>query len=458
MIMKKIYILLFLAFITVKGNAQNPIVPPGVYIADPSAHVWNGGKLYVYGSRDESPEYYCSWSYRVLSTNDLKKWELSGESFSSKGQNDQVPENDALLFAPDVQYKNGRYYLYYCMFGAEGVAVSDSPLGPFKNGTPIDLKGINQIDPCVFIDSDGQGYFIWGQFNAKMARMNPDMKSIDISSIKENVVTQQEHFFHEGSYMIKHDSLYYLLYADLSRAGKPTCLGYSTSKSPMGPYTYRGVIIDNDNCDPAVWNNHGSLVEYKGQWYVFYHRSTNGSVTMRKACLEPITFRADGSIPEVEMTSQGAGGPLDAFQETDAARACLFLGNIRIRTIAKDNEVLGEIRNGDKVAFKYFNFRNGADSISMRISPGFRPCKIELCLDDLWSNSLGSVTVPAKQGDEWITIKAHVKSIQGVHALWLRFSDPAVTNMYGFPIGINKGIENELCRVDAFQFKSSARK
>ena len=84
--------------------------------------------------------------------------------------------------------------------------------------------------------------------------------------------------------MTKRNGIYYLVFADISRAGMPTCLGYATSKSPFGPYQYRGVIIDNDHCNPGNWNNHGSIVEFGGKWYVFYHRSTQGSVMMRKAC------------------------------------------------------------------------------------------------------------------------------------------------------------------------------
>lgn len=156
--------------------AQNPIAPPGYYMADPSAHVWPDGKLYVYGSKDESPNYYCSWSHDVLVTEDMQHWTIKKNVFASKGPGDQVPYSDDLLFAPDCQYKNGRYYLYYCLNNAtmtEGVAVSDSPTGPFVHAQNIDLHGHNQIDPCVFMDDDGKAYYIWGQFSAKVARLSP---------------------------------------------------------------------------------------------------------------------------------------------------------------------------------------------------------------------------------------------------------------------------------------------
>jgi beta-xylosidase len=139
-----------LLLLSLPVSAQNPIVPPGLYIADPSAHVWKDGKMYVYGSRDESPKYYCSWDHYVLSSSDLVKWEITKNAFASKGPNDQVAYSDDYLYAPDCQYKDGTYYLYYCLaskVNTEGVATSRSPTGPFTNGRIIDLKGYNQIDP-----------------------------------------------------------------------------------------------------------------------------------------------------------------------------------------------------------------------------------------------------------------------------------------------------------------------
>ena len=83
--------------------------------------------------------------------------------------------------------------------------------------------------------------------------------------------------------MIKRGEWYYLVYANIGRRGMPTCIGYSMSKNIIGPYEYKGVIVDNFGCDPYVWNNHGSIAEFNGQWYVFYHRSTNGCERMRSA-------------------------------------------------------------------------------------------------------------------------------------------------------------------------------
>lgn len=420
---------------------QNPIVPPGMYIADPSAHVWKDGKIYVYGSRDENPAYYCSWKHHVLYSSDLKHWDVAFDAFSSKGENDQVPYSNEILYAPDCQYRNGTYFLYYCLATnkkTEGVATSASPTGPFMNGKNIYLKGIDQIDPCVFIDDDGQGYYIWGQMSAKIARLKPNMTEIDTSTIVDGLVTEKEHFFHEGGYMIKRNGIYYFIYAHMGRANRPTCIGYAMAKSPMGPFKYGGVIIDNDHCDPAVWNNHGSVVEMNGKWYVFYHRSTHNSYTMRKACVEPITFNADGTINEVEMTTQGAAGPLDARLKMDAERACLLFGNVRIQACASDNEELAEMRNEDKAAYKYIDFGNGVDSVTVNVAPGSKGGTINFAIDQPWGPSIASVNVPGNgDGKQWITLSAKVNSVKGVHALWMRFW----------------GEGTDFFRVDWFQFK-----
>ncbi|MBC7654899.1 MAG: family 43 glycosylhydrolase [Oligoflexus sp.] len=425
--MKKYLILLiFVVLVIANVKAQNPIVPPGVYIADPATHVWKDGKLYVYGSTDESPNYYCSYQHDVLSTTDLKTWTITKNSFDSKGNNDKVPYNDALLFAPDVQYKNGLYYLYYCQPDnnfTEGVASSKFPLGPFTNAKPINLYGRNQIDPAVFVDDDGQAYYIWGQFQAKMAKLKSNMTEIDSATIKDNVITEKEHFFHEGGYMIKRNDIYYFIYTHMGRAGRPTCIGYATSKSPMGPFEYGGVIIDNDHADPANWNNHGSIIEFNNHWYVFYHRSTHGSNTMRKACVEPINFNSNGSITEVEMTTQGAGDPLDAKQKIDAERACLLYGNVRIEAIANDNEALTQIKKGDYAGYKYIDFKEGANSVEISVTPGNSSGTVEIVLDNAWNSAIGAIKIPDNtKGNLPLQLTAKIQQASGIHAVWLRFT------------------------------------
>jgi len=403
--------------------SQNPIVPPGVYIADPSAKVWSDGRIYVYGSRDESPFYYCSWRHDVLWSEDLRSWQIAENVFASKGSGDEIPYSDALLYAPDCAYKDGVYYLYYCLASfenTEGVATSLSPLGPFRKGRVMNASVLREIDPAVFIDDDGQAYYVWGQFSAKMAKLKPGMDEIDETTIRDGIVTEKEHFFHEGGYLIKRNGIYYFIYAHMGRANRPTCLGYAMASNVWGPYHYGGVIIDNDHCDPAVWNNHGSIVQFNGKWYVFYHRSTHASNTMRKACVEPITFNDDGTINEVEMTSQGAGPPLPAKRLIDAERACLLFGNTRIVMESPSNEVLAGIRNDDKAAYKYIDFGKGVDSVLFRVRSVGSGGIIDVAVDQPWGRSVAQAEVPAYTGG-WTVVAAPVRATEGVHAVWLRF-------------------------------------
>jgi hypothetical protein len=192
------------------------------------------------------------------------------------------------------------------------------------------------------------------------------------------------------------------------------------------------VIVDNDGCDPNSWNNHGSIVEFKGQWYVFYHRTTNGVVNARKTCVEPIFFNEDGSITEVEMTSQGAGKPLDAFSNIEAERACLLFGGVRIESYSWDqtnpvnpsnNDQLGQIENKDWAAYKYINFGNGASEVTLRVAPGAKPGKITFKLDNTWGAPYGTIDIPGGgDGKTWTTLSCKIKEMKGVHALYLTFA------------------------------------
>lgn len=423
--MKKLISLLVLNIVFTQFLfAQNPILPIGTYVADPSAKVWEDGRLYIYGSRDESLDYWCSYDHYVVSTDDMIHWKIDKDAFFSKGEKDEVPFNDKVLYAPDCQEFDGKYYLYFSQpdpKAPEGVAVSDSPVGPFKNGQAIDLMGHNQIDPSVFVDDDGQAYYLWGQFTLKMAKLNADKKSLDESTLQENILTESEHYFHEGAYLTKRKGIYYLVYADMSRAGMPTCIGYATSKSVFGPYKYGGVIVDNDHSDPGVWNNHGSIAELNNQWYVFYHRSSHGSAKMRRSCVEPIQFNTDGSIPEVEMTSQGAASPLNAFNDIEAERACLLYGNARLQLWNPTNEELAGMESGDRAAYKFIDFGNGAAKrLEFVVKPGTSPGKIMVNIGKSWHQNIAVVTIPAKTGnEEWITISTEVKMVEGIHELWL---------------------------------------
>lgn len=399
----------------------NPICPMGVYMADPSAKVLDG-RMYVACSLDIQQDLWCSPYHHMLSTEDALHWTLHPNVFASAGPEDKVPYAQADLYAPDIVGKDGKYYLYYDMSDwTEGVAVADTPIGPFQEGEPI--EGIRGIDPCVFIDDDGQAYYFWDQFSAKGAKLNPDMKTLDMSTLHDGLVTEDEHFFHEGSFVFKRDGWYYYVYADVSRQNMPTCIGYSMSRNIWGPYEYKGVIIDSNGCDPDVWNNHGSVVELNGRWYVLYHRSTHHSSKFRKACIEPITFNEDGTIREVEMTSQGAGKPIPAVSTIDAARACLFNGGPHVRLMEgrSDREIISGLVNGSKAAWKYVDFPAGIHKLTVRVRAKAGGT-LSVAQDQSFRGRIATLDVPRGKG-EWMNLECDVEDAQvGPHALWFMFS------------------------------------
>ncbi|MDA1044276.1 MAG: family 43 glycosylhydrolase, partial [Verrucomicrobia bacterium] len=265
---------------------MNPILPLQHFVPDPEARVWEDGRVYFYGSYDFSGDLaFCSTQYRVFSSADLVEWTDHGVSFRAE---DAYPEEacpGVPLCAPDCVYKDGLYYMYFCLADqSEGVASSELPYGPFKNAVPVEGAHGDGIDPAVLVDDDGQAYYYWGQFRCRAARLLPNMSALDMATRVDNLIDEASHGFHEGASMRKRNGVYYLIYSDISR-GKPTCLSYATSRSPLGPFKKGGVIIDNADCDVASWNNHGSIVEFKGQWYVFYHRSSQASACSRRACV-----------------------------------------------------------------------------------------------------------------------------------------------------------------------------
>lgn len=403
--------------------AHNPLLPASAFVPDAEARQWKDGRMYLYGSWDIGGRSdYCSALYHVFSSSDLVSWTDHGVSFRSVGPESDVGWSGANLYAPDVAHLDDQYYLYFCLSdGSEGVACSPSPAGPFMDAAQI--TGMDGIDPGVFVDDDGSAYIYWGQFdNVRAARLTPDMKHIEPATTVQPL-SVAEHNFHEGSSVRKRNGVYYYVYADTGRhGGRPTCLGYSTSMSPLGPFTYRGVIIDNFGCDPAVWNNHGCIAEFNGNWYVFYHRSSKGTIFNRRVCAEPISFNSDGTIPEVEMTSRGIGAPIDARKQIDAGIACLLSGNVRIDSYALGGERLSDARPGDWAAYKYVDFGEGVHTFHAMASSQTGG-GIEVRLDSPDGLLAGSCCV-TEFGDEsrYSEVICPMEGAICVHALYLRFT------------------------------------
>jgi hypothetical protein len=187
------------------------------------------------------------------------------------------------------------------------------------------------------------------------------------------------------------------------------------------------VIIDNWGSGKNLVNNHGCISEIDGQWYVFYHRPTHGSQSMRKACMEPIRFNRDGSINEVEMTTQGAGGVINPLQRMDASRACLMSGSVQVnvRRPADDIpvEYLASIKDGDIAFWKYFDFTDkNVSKFSCKTWGNNHAATIEVHLDKPEGKLIGSCKIEAMQNEVAFSIHSiAVQSVTGNHAVVLVF-------------------------------------
>ena len=394
--------------------AHNPILPVDQFIPDVEAHVWGDGRMYLYGSFDkQGSTNYCSDVYHVYSSEDLIHWTDHGQSFSLADT--EWARDCAALYAPDCAYRDGWYYLYYCVpDGRCGVAKSQSPTGPFEDVGQI--KGVQGIDPAAFIDDDGQAYLYWGQLTwGKAARLKENMVEIEPDSVTD-MLTIEEHEFHEGSSVKKINGKYYFLFADTHRHGnRPTSLGYAVSDTPLGKYEYKGVIVDNFGCDPKVWNNHGSMECFRGQWYVFYHRSTYCGANSRHVCMEPVYFDVDGNILEAAQTTSGVGDPIPAENHFPANLACGLTGGVYIAGDVRSSEnlVLTHVGDGDTATYRYLLF-NGQQTLRIRMRSAVE-CRVELYLDGVYHAETKvdpsetytdvSMTVLPVNGDREVTLK-----------------------------------------------------
>ncbi len=406
---------------------MNPLLPRTDFIPDAEARVMPDGRLYLYGSMDRSGRKdYCGEQYKVFSTGDpkLEEWTDHGVSFANGAGDDLTWMPGTPLYAPDAVERGGRYYLYMCGAGAfEGVAVSDKPQGPFGKAKPVLHADGDGIDPAVFIDDDGQAYYLWGQFHLRGAKLKDDMASLDEGSIVTNLLTEQRHGFHEGASMRKRNGLYYIVYTDISR-GKATCMSYAVSEKPLGPYKKGGVIIDNIYCDPDTWNNHGSIAEFKGRWYVFYHRSSQNCKACRRVCAEPIFFDEKGGITEVPMTTQGASAPLPAFSDIDASSACRLKGNVFITPYEGCGEILtccgGGNRTYDWAEYLYVDFGTGFPDRSLLFQVRSRGTgRIHIMSEKAGSGFIAGSCVISSE--DFSVFETRIDKIEGIRPLWLLF-------------------------------------
>lgn len=444
----------------------NPYLPSWEYIPDGEPYVF-GDRIYVYGSHDQyngcvfcMGDYVC-WSAPI---DDLGNWRYEGVIYP-KTSDPFNPDGHMCLYAPDVTVgPDGRYYLYYVLDKVSNVsvAVCDTPAGKYEflgyvhypNGTLLgNAPGDEpQFDPGVLTEGDKTylytgfcGFGDKSRHGAMCTVLDKDMMTIIEKPVFVAPGAQysegtgfEGHAFFEAPSIRKIGDTYYFIYS--SQVMHELC--YATSKNPREGFKYQGVLVSNGDIGIGTYkpselpvayiaNNHGSIVEIAGEWYIFYHRHTNGTWYSRQGCAEKLQLEPDGTFKQVEITTQGLGAkPLPGKAEYPAYLACnLFIegeprrfgeGAPKIVQDGRDgDEEIGYIANVQSntvIGFKYLDCKDIKTlSVTTR---GYIHGEIVLktALD---GEPLGSVPVPGS--NIWTTTTGEVNLPDDVHAIYLCF-------------------------------------
>lgn len=472
----------------------NPYLPLTEYIPDGEPHVFGDRVYVYGSHDEAGGDTYCVGPYVVYSAplSDLSDWSTKGISYDvSKDPHHTKVRNQ--MYAPDVVCgKDGRYYMYYCLSGKAGkggydgpisVAVCDTPDGVFeyygdvRNSDGSVYTRYVAFDPAVMND-DGVIRLYYGTMMPLEDHMNffnrhilykiqQNMYHRSMKELKENggvmgaitvelsddmltiasepkriVPTRSKgtpwegHSFFEASSIRKVGETYYFIYS--SEKNHELC--YATSRYPDRDFVYRGTIISNGDVGYQgrkdadrvnhTGNNHGSIVELNGQWYIFYHRMTHGTDYSRQACAESIQILPDGSIPQVEMTSCGLNGEPLGGKGTYPASICCNLTNGKMphacnRKIKEEIPVVTEkdgisyvknLTDNTWVGYKYFDFSDTEKVCITYRSRGAMKVGVAQCLN---GEILAKEFLP--ESSEWTTQELPLKAWGKKSAFYLVF-------------------------------------
>lgn len=452
-------------------QVYNPYLPNYEYVPDGEPRVFND-RLYVYGSHDRfNGTTYCMEPYTVWSCpiDDLSDWTCHGIIYD--GKEDTLNETkERLMFAPDCIEKEGTYYLYYGLDNSKtiSVATSNTPEGPFTFYGNVHhpdriIWGMKegdrqQFDPGIFIDDDKKIYLYSGfsstpEVVERIKKKIPDdaLKKFNMTcdgswvcQLEEDMLTLkgnykmlvpgvenscgtgfEGHEFFEASSMRKYNGKYYFIYSSV--LSHELC--YAISDYPDHGFVYKGVLHSNGNIGvddkPTYYygNNHGSLVEIKGHYYIFGHRHTNKHQYSRQGVAEEIFMNEDGTFNQAEMTSCGLNGkPLKSQGTYPAYIACVLMKDQALLSSVKtdlsrhpaivQNEIV-DIQDGTVIGYKYFDMED-LKSVSVTIKSTGRG--IFYIRNELDGENIGEI--PITFSSEWTEFKSVVQCDNGKNALY----------------------------------------
>lgn len=427
-------------------SAQNPIIQTA-YTADPAPMVFND-RLYVYTSHDEDDStWFTMNNWKLFSTNDMVNWTDHGVILSYTDFD--WAKRDA--WAAQCIERNGKFFMYVPMIsktnnkGAIGVAVGDSPFGPFHDplGKPLVQSEWGDIDPTVFIDDDGQAHMYWGNPKLKYVKLNEDMISYSGNIVE--VPMAEESFgkregnperptkYEEGPWLYKRKNLYYLFWPG---GALPEFVGYSTSKSPQGPWKYGGIIMPAEG---KSFTNHPGVIDFRGKTYFFYHNGAlpGGSGFTRSVSVQELEFNKDGSISPFKMTN-GITKAIATVNPYAFNQAEMISWSENVKSY--QNKVAGVFikakKNGAYTSVKNVDFgKDGATTFSARVGTTHNSgVTMDVRLDSLDGPIVGTIKVPMTGGDDrFETVKINLSnSIKGVHNLYFVFNGKAEKDIMFF--------------------------
>ncbi len=450
--MKKFTLILSSLMMAAAASATNPLVQT-CFTTDPAPMV-HGDTLYVYTGHDENKaDFFWMQEWRVYSTTDMVNWTDHGSPLAIE----DFTWGDDRAWAPQCIERNGKFYLYVPLHSnlsgtmAIGVAVGDSPTGPFKDaiGKPLADGSWDYIDPTVFIDSKGDAYLYWGNPTIYYVKLNDDM--ISFEGEVQKIVPDEAGFgpgkevpmepgkkysssYTEGPWFFERNGKYYLVYA---AGGIPENISYSMSDSPTGPWKYMGVIMPQNDWTKS-FTNHSGITDYKGKSYFFYHtgRLPEGGGFGRSICVEPFEFNPDGTIPTILPTEEGAPavGTLDPYRRVEAETIAWSQG-VTTEPNAETGVYVADIHNGDFIKVANVNFMSGGPkTFGAQVASALRGGQIEVRMDSPEGDLVATLDVPGTGGwENWQYIETPAKiEVPGVHDIYFVFKGRKGPKLFNF--------------------------
>ena len=448
--------------VAVVTNAQNPIIQTQL-TTDPAPMV-DGDTLYVYTGHDEDKaDFFWMNEWRVYSTTDMVNWTDHGSPLDLSS----FSWADDRAWAAQTIKRNGRYYWYICAHSkltggmAIGVAVSDSPTGPFKDalGKPLfDNGSWDNIDPTVWIDDDGQAYLYWGNPHLYYAKLNEDMISLkggvdpkeaiddkrqvgrihmtvdgfgapDVEN-RDSTVKYKDNYT-EGPWFMKRGKNYYMIYA---AGGVPEHIAYSMSKKPLGPWKYQGNIMPLENT--GSFTNHCGVVDFKGKSYFFYHTGKLGGGFGRSVAVEEFKYNADGTFPIIHHTEEGVKpiGTLNPYQRNQAETIAYSKG-VKAEQTDETGVYISEIHTGDYIKVREADFGNAApDEFAISAACSSLGGSLEVHLDKIDGELVAQMDITKTGGwEKWKTFSTMMlKPVTGKHDVYFVFKGLKGSKLFNF--------------------------